>query len=102
MLAELALYLATPVPRAIRRHGLLRESIGLWSRGLRQRKAWAEHTRRCKAVVAQSLAGLTLHRTAVVLGSGLVRDVPMDLLVQRFDKVVLVDAVHLWPVRLRW
>ncbi len=102
MLAELALYLATPVPRAVRRHGLLRESVGLWSRGFRHRKVWAEHAHRCKAVVSQSLAGLTRYRTVVVLGSGLVRDVPMDVLVQRFEKVVLVDAVHLWPVRLRW
>ncbi len=102
MLAELALYLATPVPRAIWRHGLLRESVGLWSRGFRHRKAWAGHVRRCKDVVEQSLAGLTRHRTVVVLGSGLLRDVPMNLLVERFDKVMLVDAVHLWPVRLRW
>lgn len=102
MLAELALYIATPVPRAVRRHGLLRESVGLWSRGLRHRKAWSGHEHRCKAVIEQSLVGLTRFRTVVVLGSGLLRDVPMDLLRRRFDKVLLVDAVHLWPVRLRW
>ncbi len=102
MLAELALHLATPAPRAIRRHGLLRDSVGLWSRGFRHWRAWAGHAERCKAVVAESVSGLTQRRTAVVLGSGLLRDVPMDMLVGSFDAVVLVDAVHLWPVRLRW
>ncbi|MGL4437720.1 MAG: hypothetical protein ACRCUE_00455 [Bosea sp. (in: a-proteobacteria)] len=100
MLAELALWLGTPVPRALRRHGLLRESVGLWSRGLRQRKAWAAHNANCRRVVADCVGALSSLRTVVVLGSGLLRDVPMDLLLARFERVVLVDAVHLWPVRL--
>jgi hypothetical protein len=28
--------------------------------------------------------------------------VPMDLLLARFERIVLVDAVHLWPVRMRY
>jgi hypothetical protein len=102
MLAELALWLGTPVPRAIRRHGLLRESVGLWSRGVRQRKAWAAHNANCRRIVTASVDRLSTHRTVIVLGSGLLRDVPMDLLLARFERVVLVDAVHLWPVKLRY
>ncbi len=40
-------------------------------------------------------------RTAVVLGSGLLRDVPIDDLAAKFDTVVLVDLVHLASVRMR-
>jgi len=39
--------------------------------------------------------------TAVVLGSGWLHDVPLDHLVERYRRVVLVDAVHPWPVRLK-
>mgnify|MGYP007059940082 FL=1 len=39
-------------------------------------------------------------RTAVVLGSGLLRDVPIKPLSHAFDTVVLVDLVHLASVRL--
>jgi hypothetical protein len=102
VIAELSLYLASFASRAARRHGLLRESVGLWSRGHRQRKAWAPHEDRCRRVVAAAVEGLDVRRAALVLGSGLLRDVPMDLLLQRFERVVLVDVVHLWPVRLRY
>ncbi len=102
MLAELALYLATPVPQSFRQHGLLRESVGLWSRGTRHRRAWAHHAARCRAVVARSIEALSQHRTVIVLGSGLLRDVPIATLVRTFERVILIDAVHLWPIRLRY
>lgn len=38
-------------------------------------------------------------RTVVVLGSGLLRDVPIETLARTFDTVVLVDVVHLASVR---
>jgi len=46
------------------------------------------------------MAGLRQRRTAVVLGSGLLRDVPIEELVRTFDTVVLVDLVHLASTRL--
>ncbi|GAU82346.1 hypothetical protein [Bosea sp. BIWAKO-01] len=74
MLAQFLLTLATPVGRLTRQFGLLRESTALWERGRRQRKGWAPHHRRCQAVVAQIVGEFGGHRTAIVLGSGLVRD----------------------------
>lgn len=101
MLAEMALWLVTPADRMTRRLGLLTESVSLWARGLRQRKAWAEHHRRCRAIVADIVAALPQRRTAIILGSGLLRDVSVELLSAKFQRVLLVDAVHLPPVRLR-
>lgn len=101
MLAELVLRLVTPAGRMARRLGLLSESIALWSRGSRQRRAWAGHHRCCRELVSQVVAELPRHRTAVILGSGLLRDVPLDLLCRRFERVLLVDAVHLPQIRLR-
>ncbi|MFJ5370638.1 hypothetical protein ACIPIA_15600, partial [Bosea sp. CER48] len=46
-------------------------------------------------------AELPRRRIAVILGSGLLRDIPLGLLAANFDRVLLVDAVHLPQVRLR-
>ena len=101
MLAELALRALTPAEPLARRFGLLQESVALWSRGLRQRRAWADHHARCRKLVAEIAAALPSRRKAVILGSGLVRDVPLDQLCRQFEEVVLVDIVHFPLVRLR-
>jgi hypothetical protein len=100
LLAELALWLTTPASRMTRRLGLVSESVALWARGRRQRKAWAEHHARCRALIAGVVAELPRHRTVAVLGSGLLRDIPLPLLRERFERVLLVDAVHLAQIRL--
>lgn len=100
VLAELALYVATPVDRTTRSLGLLWESVTLWSRGLRHRRLWATHHARCQAVVNEVVAVLERRRKALVLGSGMVRDVPLARLCEAFEEVILVDAVHLPPVWL--
>lgn len=101
MLAELLLHLTTPAARMTRRLGLVGESVALWARGNRQRRAWIPHHERCHAVVAEVVAELPQHRKAVVLGSGLLRDIPLELLCGKFEQILLVDAVHLPQIRLR-
>lgn len=101
MLAELVLHLTTPATRMTRRLGLVGESVALWARGTRQHRAWAEHHERCRAVVTEAVAELLRHRKVAILGSGLLRDIPLDLLCERFEQVLLVDAVHLPQIRLR-
>jgi hypothetical protein len=101
MLAELAVYALTPVPWRHRRFGLLYEAVSLWVWARRCADMWAPHHARARAVVARAMEGLPRRRKAVVLGSGLVDDVPIEALCKAFDRVVLVDAVHLAPVRWR-
>lgn len=101
MLAELALQALTPAAPLARRFGLLREGVALWSRGRRQRKSWEPHQARCRAIIAEVAASLSRRRKVVVLGSGPTRDIPLDMLCASFDEVVLVDIVHLPPLRLK-
>lgn len=100
MLAELALYATARTSRALRERGLVGDAVALWSRATRRRAAWAPHETRCHAAVRGSVTDLPHCRTAVVLGSGLLRDVPVRELAAAFARVVLVDAVHLLPARL--
>jgi hypothetical protein len=101
VLAEVAVYLTTPCPIDHRRLGYLGGAVDLWSRANRCAAAWAPHYARCHAVVARAIEGLPRRRKAVVLGSGLARDIPVRELASAFETVVLVDVVHLAPVRLR-
>lgn len=78
----------------------IRSSVSLRSRARRCAKDWAEHETLSQNAVLDAIAGLRQRRTAVVLGSGLLRDVPISALAKAFDTVVLVDLVHLASVRL--
>ncbi len=99
MLAEAIQYAATRLVTPSEFRPYVRSSVGLWSRAGRCRQAWAPHEENCKAFILDAVAGVKQRRTAVVLGSGLLRDVPVQALAKAFDTVVLVDLVHLAGVR---
>lgn len=94
-------YLAVPVPRHVRHMGYVRELRALRARGNRCRGAWRPHLENTRALMLEAAARCERHRSALVVGSGLLFDVPLEELSRRFDRVVLVDIVHLWPVHRR-
>lgn len=100
-LRALALRLTTRAPADIQALGLPADAVALWSRAQRRGVDWAPHEARCHAIVDRAVAGLPQRRTVLVLGSGLCRDVPVERLAGTFAAVVLIDAVHLAPVRRR-
>ncbi|MBB3408569.1 hypothetical protein FHT87_002472 [Rhizobium sp. BK316] len=100
MIAEALQYLATSALTGSAHGSYIRYSVNLWSRAGRCSKDWAAHEESCKNAIRTAIAGLSQRRTAVVLGSGLLRDVPVEELAKSFDTVVLVDLVHLASVRL--
>ncbi|RUM26591.1 hypothetical protein EFQ99_07195 [Rhizobium vallis] len=101
MITEALLYAAT-LPLTGKPHRkFIRYSVNLWSRAGRCAKDWAEHEEMSRDAIRAATTGLRQKRTAVVLGSGLLRDVPIKELARDFDTVVLVDLVHLASVRLR-
>ncbi len=101
MLWEFWHSLTTPAPAWARRAGLLHQSIALEARYRRCRSAWDAHYARCRAVIEQAAQRVTPGGTVVVLGSGLLLDVPLDRLHERFEHILLVDAVHPLSARRR-
>ncbi|MDO8933923.1 MAG: hypothetical protein Q7U97_16140 [Rhodocyclaceae bacterium] len=101
MLREIFTWLATPCPPAARKLGYLQAAVGLESRARRCRQAWAGHLEQCHRAILQSLGHCTGQRTALILGSGLALEYPLEELSARFRRVVLVDIVHLPAVRRR-
>ncbi len=99
MILEALNYAATWLLTTPAHRKAIRYSVNLWSRAGRCAAAWREHEENSKAAIVEAIGSLNQRRTAVVLGSGLLRDVPIIELSRAFDTVVLVDLVHLASVR---
>lgn len=99
MILEALQYAATWRVTTPENRPYIRYSVNLWSRARRCAKDWAEHEQNTKAAILQAAAAIMPRRTAVVLGSGLLRDVPIIALSKAFDTVVLIDLVHVASVR---
>ena len=79
----------------------IRYSVNLGARANRCAKAWEEHEENSRRFILSTASRLKQRRTAVILGSGLLRDVPWRELAAGFDTLVLVDLVHLSSVRMK-
>lgn len=103
MLMELLESLFTPAKREARRLGYLYETIALKQRYRRRKENWRDHIAKCHyhtLFAADQLGGAG--QSILILGSGLLLEIPMNELLQRFDRIVLADFVHSREVRSRW
>ncbi len=101
MLREAFEYLTTPCDPIPRRMGYLAEMVALGARHRRQRRAWAPHVAACRRFMAQATGRVPPGGRALVVGSGLLIEVPLDRLATRFDEVLLLDLLHARSVRRR-
>lgn len=101
MLLELYQYVTTPVPAYVKKMGFLKESIAMDARYRRCRRHWDAHYRLCQKAILEAADQATSHRTAVILGAGTLRDIPLEALSARFEQVVLVDLLFLKSARAR-
>lgn len=99
MLREALAWMSTPCSPAARRLGYLGEAIALESRRQRCGEAWREHLAQCHEAVRTSLKRCAGHRTALVMGSGLGLEYPLDELAAQFERVLLADMLHPRSVR---
>lgn len=92
MLLEAIQYLTTPCPRPYRAMGYLHELIATGARARRCRAAWQPHLDKTRAVISDAVAKSGGNTKAVVLGAGMLGDIPLDRLAQKFATVVLADV----------
>lgn len=104
VILELLEYLVTPCSWTARKLGYLNGQLGIKVRYRQCRRAWKSHLARTKQVIRAAILECPQRRKAVVLGSGLLLDVPLSDLAASFREVVLVDVVHPVAVHLtaRW
>lgn len=101
MLNEIFHYYTTPCPKAHRRLGYLSGLIAIQARYQRVAKQWRPHLENSRQLISQAAAQTHQRCKVVVLGSGLLKDVPVEALAKQFDSVILIDIAHLISTRYR-
>lgn len=99
MIGEFIRYLTTFAPERTRKFGYLRRLIALEFRARRCATAWDSHQRSARNVITKAVDLCEKHEMVMVLGSGLLLEVPLKLLASRFERVLLVDIFHMPQVR---
>ena len=87
------------VPYHLRAMGYVRELKALGARRNRCQSAWQPHLENTRAIILEAAELCPEKGKALIIGSGLLFDIPLLELSQRFKEVVLVDIIHLWRVR---
>jgi hypothetical protein len=99
MIGEFLRYLTTYAPERIRKFGYLKRLIALEFRAQRCAKAWASHQQSTRNFIIKAADLCEQQNTAVIIGSGLLLEVPLKALAERFERVYLVDIFHMPQVR---
>jgi hypothetical protein len=99
MLSDLITSLTTPCSPFIRRMGYLTEAVEMRGRSRRHRTAWQPHLDKTRNFVLSSAGKCANKDKIVILGSGLLLDVPLAELSSLFREVVLMDVVCLPDIR---
>jgi len=99
MLLDLFTYLTTSCSPYVRRLGYLDEAIAMRGRYGINRTAWQPHLDNTRRFVLSVAENIQKRNKVVILGSGLLLDVPLAELSAMFQEVVLMDIVCLPEVR---
>jgi hypothetical protein len=100
MLGEILEYVFTPASRLARTQGFLRGAIQIRSRYGRCRNAWAPHLARTRRIILEAARLCPNRGRVLILGGGLIHDVPVAELCASFGEVLLADLAH--PISSRF
>ncbi len=101
MIPDLVTSLFTSISPHLRSLGYLDEALAMQRRYRRRQNAWRSHLENTRRFVLSAAEQCRNRSTVVILGSGLLLDVPLEELSASFEQVVLQDVVCLPAVRKR-
>ena len=99
MLSDLVAFCLAPFPWHLAPMGYVRELSGIGRRGAQCVEAWRPHLDASKRVILGAAKACTSRNSVLVVGSGLLLDVPLDALSATFGRVVLADIIQPRAVR---
>lgn len=103
MIVELFTYLHEKFRhRNVSPFGHLTESISLREKERRCRQSWLPHLQHCQEFIINHCQNLPSKRSVVVLGSGPLHEIPIEWLASSFNRVKLVDVVHLQSTKRQY
>lgn len=79
--------------------GYLTESIAMAARSKRCHQQWGEHFAHCQQSIQFAVEQCASHHTVLIFGAGSLNDIPLVLLSNRFERVLLVDVLFLKAAR---
>lgn len=94
MIKEFFDYLFTNTSSEAKKFGYLHQTISLQARAKRCQKQWQSHIDNCHLQVKKIIEKTKRKNKVTVLGSGLMMEVPLEILLTEFENVELVDMVH--------
>lgn len=95
MLSEAFKYLTTPCAPHFKSMGYLHELIATEARYHRCRAAWQPHLEQTKSVIKDAISRKSSNGKAIVLGAGILSDIPIHALSTHFEVVELIDVCFL-------
>lgn len=101
MLNEIFYYYTTPCPKAHHSLGYLSGLVAIQARCKRVAEQWQPHLENSEQLILKAAAQTAQRHKVVVLGYGLLKDVPVESLAKQFDSVILIDIAHLIGTRYR-
>lgn len=99
MLRDLLEYVRNPYPWYLAPMGYVRELTGIADRARDLALEWRDHLERSRSIIEESAETCSGRGTVLVVGSGNLLDVPLEMLCRRFGRVVLLDILHSHAVR---
>lgn len=102
MIRELIQYLTNKTSKEARAFGHLYESISLIEREKRCAKYWLSHRTQCKNIILETANSIQDKESILILGSGPIHEIPLIDLAKVFQRVDLVDIVHLKETKLKY
>lgn len=100
MIYEALIFLLTPTTPIAKKYGFLYQSVALQQRYKRCRSFWLNHLKNCQDVFLESIKDLPQKKKVIILGSAHLHEIPLHLLEQNFQEIILVDVIH--PLRHHW
>lgn len=100
MLEELIYYVGTRAQnRNIRRLGYVYEAAALQTRHRRCRNVWKSHIQSTHQALLSAASQVDKKGNALLVGSGLIHDLPVAQLLTQFERIILLDVVFTYPTR---
>lgn len=94
MLRDIVEFFRSPAPLHLGPMGYFRELAGIARRAEECREEWQPHLARTRQAIEHAALGCRQRDSVLVTGSGLLLDVPVEMLARNFRRVVLVDIHH--------
>lgn len=98
MILEFLEYLRTHSAKLAKDWGYTYQNVSLKFRSRRCAKAWQSHVQQCRQLILEQFKEIN-PRALMIIGSGLLLEIPIQELLKGSEKIYLVDLVHSKEVR---